>query len=464
MEDILDRHIEWLGAHGAPVILLSATLPATRRRSLAQAYQRGLGVGPAAPESEAKLAVYPLVTTVSRDSVSSIPAARVGASRHVTVQRLQTSEPRDVLPFLLDAVGAGATVAWIRNTVREATEAYQFLAEGAIPCRLFHARFRPTDRQVIETAVLRDYGRERGQGGPLLVATQVVEQSLDVDFDLLVSDLAPIDLLVQRIGRLHRHNRPRPPSFESPRLIIVEPSEEATQRLVFGPSAFVYDPVTLWLASDSLRDRGTVVLPDHLRELVEDTYDPDRRRERINRATNSSLLTAAEEKLTAEVAAREGRARSVCIPPTGVDPGAIHSFDDDEEGLRALTRDGDSASLILIAWDGAEGRSLDGDLWNPETADTWRLARDLASETISVPVYPWVRYICGVAPEGDSRWRRWEKQLQGVLTSVGMRSIVVPVVPDAGSWRGRVQTTRGIRLATYSRESGLVIHSEGADE
>ena len=69
----------------------------------------------------------------------------------------------------------------------------------------------------------------------------------------------------------------------------------------------------------------------------------------------------------------------------------------------------------------------------------------------------------GLAPERDDRWDLWENGLRAVLSAMGMRAIAVPVVPNADSWRGRVETTRGARSVTYSRESGLAIQQEGTD-
>jgi CRISPR-associated endonuclease/helicase Cas3 len=110
------------------------------------------------------------------------------------------------------ALGAGRCVAWIRNTVGDAREAYLHWRQRLGPDRatLFHSRFTVGDRAEIERDVLRRFGPEStvaDRRGRLLIATQVIEQSLDLDFDVLVTDLCPIDLVIQRAGRLHRHRR-----------------------------------------------------------------------------------------------------------------------------------------------------------------------------------------------------------------------------------------------------------------
>jgi len=106
------------------------------------------------------------------------------------------------------------------------------------------------------------------------VATQVVEQSVDIDADLLVTDLAPTDLLLQRIGRLHRHPRTRPSAFESPRCLILHPSVDWSASAndvidAIGPSAFVYPPVALFQAANTWKGRDKVLLPKEIRSLIE---------------------------------------------------------------------------------------------------------------------------------------------------------------------------------------------------
>jgi hypothetical protein len=124
---------------------------------------------------------------------------------------------------------------FICNAVDEAIVAHEALTalrpEGTT--HLFHARFAQGDRVAIEDAVLARFGREaevQQRGGHVLVATQVVEQSLDLDFDLVVSDLAPVDLLIQRAGRLWRHMDIRPDASRAaagPKLLVVSPDPSA---------------------------------------------------------------------------------------------------------------------------------------------------------------------------------------------------------------------------------------------
>lgn len=108
---------------------------------------------------------------------------------------------------------SGKCIAWIRNSVDDAIKVYrQLLARGVIPASslsLFHSRFAFSDRQRIETETLARFGKEDSsqRAGKVLICTQVLESSVDCDMDEMISDLAPVDLLIQRAGRLQRHIR-----------------------------------------------------------------------------------------------------------------------------------------------------------------------------------------------------------------------------------------------------------------
>ncbi|MCZ8146609.1 MAG: CRISPR-associated helicase Cas3', partial [Roseomonas sp.] len=206
--------LEFHAALGGSVVLLSATLPRAIRQTLVNAFRKGLGVR-ALPLTRTD---YPLATLVSAAGVAEQPcAAREGLPRHVTVTQLPDADA--ALARILAAAQAGAAVAWVRNTVDGAIAAAEALRARGIETLLFHARFAMVDRLAIEAEVLRRFGRgEPGSRAGVLVATQVIEQSLDLDFDLLVTDLAPADLLIQRAGRLWRHARRRPRPVSGPEL------------------------------------------------------------------------------------------------------------------------------------------------------------------------------------------------------------------------------------------------------
>lgn len=212
MGRLLQQLLCFHAALGGSVILLSATLPQAMRADYLQAYARGLGANALPPASTA----YPLLTHghAGRDRPVEIPLpTRPDVARDVAVQLLHSEV--DAEACVAASVLAGCCVCWVRNTVADAVAAFERLRarpELMGKVMLFHARFALGDRLDIESQVLRRFGKgEVGaavdRAGWLLVATQVVEQSLDLDFDVMVSDLAPVDLLIQRAGRVHRHVR-----------------------------------------------------------------------------------------------------------------------------------------------------------------------------------------------------------------------------------------------------------------
>jgi len=137
---------------------------------------------------------------------------------------------------------------------------------------LFTSRFRMADRRRLERGVLRRFGPEgKRPHRSILIATQVVEQSLDLDFDLMVSHVAPIDLILQRLGRMHRHDRLRPLGLGHPRLILTCP-EDRGEEAQWGPTRFVYDKTVLSLTLATLRERTAIQIPADIRELVETVY------------------------------------------------------------------------------------------------------------------------------------------------------------------------------------------------
>jgi CRISPR-associated endonuclease/helicase Cas3 len=268
--------LSFQAALGGSAIVLSATLTARQHGELQTAFLSGLGTA-ARPHASSE---YPLATTVSRSGVSiqACPIAP-GLSRRVTVERLADVEA--VIAAIRNAVQQGAAVAWVRNAVDDAIEGVAALRAVGVDASLFHARFAMGDRQDIEARVLSWFGpssAEEVRKGRVLVATQVVEQSLDLDFDLMVTDVAPADLVVQRAGRLWRHQRGDRP-VGGPRLLLMTPEPVDDPPLVWlgaelRRTGFVYpDHALLWRSARALLERGCIETPGGVRELVEAAYD-----------------------------------------------------------------------------------------------------------------------------------------------------------------------------------------------
>ncbi|ACZ42801.1 CRISPR-associated helicase Cas3 [Thermobaculum terrenum ATCC BAA-798] len=286
MTTLLHRLLEWLGALSVPVVVLSATLPSARRRELVKAYARGAGWQ---AERDLPPAGYPRITYAAAEDVRGIHFAPSEASRRKVALRWVSAPEHEALGQLLaEALSQGGCAAIICNTVPRAQalysalrEVFPGLAEDGMPeLDLLHARYPYEEREVREARTLGRFSRNgRRPHRAILVATQVIEQSLDLDFDLMVTDLAPVDLVLQRMGRLHRHpvhDPLRPERLRSPELWVVSPQVMGDVPIFDRGSASVYDEHTLlrsWLA---LRDRDTLQLPEDIEELVEQVYSDGR--------------------------------------------------------------------------------------------------------------------------------------------------------------------------------------------
>jgi CRISPR-associated endonuclease/helicase Cas3 len=292
MQKLLDALLEAHARQGGSVILLSATLPQTMRKNLVDAFHRGLNQESPLLNSEPG---YPLVTHTPANAMDKIEQAidtREEVKRTVKIQRLDGEQA--VMETIQTSIAAKHCVCWIRNTVKSARLAYQLLIDAGVSAEritLFHSRFAMIDRQAIETDVLAKFGKHstaQHRQGQILIATQVVEQSLDLDFDVMVTDLAPIDLIIQRAGRLRRHIRDRhghPIITENAQdqrgepvlyLHTPKPSDDADGKWLKPDHAgtqAVYPHIgQLWLTAKTLLDKGRWTMPKDARELIERVY------------------------------------------------------------------------------------------------------------------------------------------------------------------------------------------------
>ncbi len=272
MQAELRALLRFQAALGGSAIVLSATLPRAMRRALVDAFAPGRG-------EELVETGYPLATVVGAADASEHPVApRASTVRSVPVRRL--ADAAEAVGAIAAAASRGAAVAWIRNTVDDAIAATEALCELGVDATLFHARFAMWDRMAIEADVLARFGKESGAlRRGVVVATQVIEQSLDLDFDLLVTDLAPIELLVQRAGRLWRHKRKRKDrKLASPELLVLSPEPVADpagdwlSSMLIGTERVYGDPALLWRSARALFAAGAIATPDGVRALIEPVY------------------------------------------------------------------------------------------------------------------------------------------------------------------------------------------------
>ncbi len=272
MQREMERLLEFQAGLGGSAILLSATLPMSIRKRLTDAYTKGLGVD---LNSASASMDYPLATVCAAevDSVVKV-SGRTERARSVPVRFLRSSDEarKDVWQAAVD----GRAVLYIRNTVDDVFDAHAALEAQGLEPRVFHARFALADRLKIEkevVALFGKHGKAAERAGQVLLATQVVEQSLDLDFDVLVTDLAPIDLLIQRAGRLWRHHRPE--RGGQPELRVVGPeavsgADEEWFSRAFPRAQYVYrDHARLWRTARTLEEAGIIESPGGMRALIE---------------------------------------------------------------------------------------------------------------------------------------------------------------------------------------------------
>ncbi|HAT7513060.1 TPA: CRISPR-associated helicase Cas3' [Kluyvera ascorbata] len=292
MSRILESLIEKQARDGNSTILLSATLSQQQRERLIAAFAKG-----AKCRAEAPLlgyGDYPWLTQVTRSKVvSSHVETRKEVERSVNVGWIHNEQA--CIERIGQAVLHGRCIAWIRNSVDDAVRIYrQLVSQGVVSpenLTLFHSRFAFYDRQRIESQTLELFGKQSAaqRRGKVIIATQVIEQSLDIDLDEMISDLAPVDLLIQRAGRLQRHIRYRngrvktsgQDERDSPALLILAPEwddspQENWLSSVMRNSAYVYpDHGRLWLTQRVLRQQGEIRMPQSARRLIESVYGED---------------------------------------------------------------------------------------------------------------------------------------------------------------------------------------------
>lgn len=457
MQRTLELLLEFHARSGGSAVLLSATLPQGMKSAFLKAFAKGRGQRrlPALAQQH-----YPLTTAWCAALPSLVVETPVATRPDVrrTVRVRYEPDRAVVIEIVRAALDAGQCVAWIRNTVSEALEAHAELSALIDPDHivLFHARFTLGDRLDIEDRVLTHFGPASGpqqRAGRLLIATQVAEQSLDIDLDLVVSDLAPIDRLIQRAGRLRRHvrdplghrlaDRSASDQRGEPCLWVLGPAWSETPepswfKKVFPKSARVYpNHGHLWLTARWLQ-RGAFVMPDDARALIEGVFGDD---------------SAVPPGLQGHANRAEGEAwgdRSLA------DRNGVHL----ERGYRRLGLDWsedtvapsrlgeDTMDVLLGCWDG--GRLLP---WRHDKP----IAHAWAYSTVKVPR----RLIASTPAETDPARQAEIEAVAESLPGGGRWVVLLPLEAIGGKFTGNAVAANArdgevIRQWRYDARSGLV--------
>lgn len=285
MGDLLAELLRWHVAAGGHALLLSATLGAGLRSQL-------LGTPPIDAEA-AEAMPYPTISWAGGgiERTTEIPSEGRGTKRVTLDPQPIQSDAVAVARLAVEAAQAGAAVLIVRNTVGravETTRAVEALVGLGSPLlfrvghasTLHHGRFAAADRLLLDKAVEEALGRHRAGGGRIVIGTQTLEQSLDLDADLLVTDLCPVDVLLQRIGRLHRHARARPAGFMAARAVVLVPADgrpgSYAPRHGYGADRAYPDKRVLALTRRLIADHPVWTIPTMNRLLVERATHPQR--------------------------------------------------------------------------------------------------------------------------------------------------------------------------------------------
>lgn len=402
-------------ACGGSAVLLSATLPKNLRDKLLATWEREA-------DFEEESAPYPALWHTSGGKVApmTVADAHRPSRREVGIEclRLASAYPNDDLrKRIVAAARSGALVAVIVNLVDDAQRlARELIADSSeIEVDIFHARYRFADRLEKEAAVLRHYGRDAPRGtGRILVATQVVEQSLDLDFDWLITQICPVDLLFQRLGRLHRHQRERrPPGLEAPQctVLTVEGNDYGLFELIYGNAR------VLWRTDVLLHRQTTLAFPEAYRDEIEQVYRYDDWDDEPQR------IACDFTKFSAEQVRREKDARQLTSM-------TVASFRDEDGRITGLTRDGEmSLSVLPIT---ADACLIDGQ--RIESIAESELAEQLNLNVVPCPA-SW-----------EKRLRNYRKEIDGPLAGVWQLA-VAETAP--GIWHS------GDGQLVYSKDFGM---------
>jgi CRISPR-associated endonuclease/helicase Cas3 len=457
MSELFKRLLTWLRQIGVSVILLSATLPEKTRRELTAAYlgEKDVNLPPAK---------YPRLTIASKEGVQSIPLESP-SSRKVQL------EWSDVAPVLIveklkDALRNGGCAAVICNRVQRAQDVYNEIKQAGLVSEedliLFHARFPFQWRNDIEKLVLGKFGKGKdGSENPnrpkksIVVATQVIEQSLDLDFDYMISDIAPVDLLIQRAGRLHRHsqnNSSRPENLKNAKMQIVSPKTDAIPK--FGYDEKIYDRSIMLKTWLTLKDQTEINLPSQTTFLIEKVYGEDLEiNDEILRKELEDAIEKAEQEERKAISKAE---RQLIAKPT--EPALLKqensNLDEEDPTLnaafRAMTRDTEPSISLICLHRVGENLYLDpaNTKYPLDTAE--KPDKDLIKELLKRSVNLQHYIVVDHFRDGShgTKWKGWNE--------VAALKYSVPIVFENG--RCKLEGTK--YTLVLDRQTGLTIQKE----
>jgi CRISPR-associated endonuclease/helicase Cas3 len=428
MSELFEQLLKWLRAVNTSVIILSATLPDKTRHKLVRAYAGATSAPPAQK--------YPRITFATGDGQVNAIALTPPPSKTLSFDWL----PRNVdtvvakLREILHGEGCAAVICNTVGRAQDVFEAIRTLPEEQKLCNdddliLFHARFPMAWREEIEQKVLRKFGTGPEKGKPnadrppsraIVVATQVIEQSLDLDFDVMISDHAPIDLLLQRAGRLHRHsvNDPRRHPYC---LWITEPVVKKEVPQFDRRDTYVYDEYVLFRSWFALKGQepNVIRMPEDMTDLIERVYGD---RGLAISDEIKSVLDKAKQDMDRDEFNERGKARKRRVVKPDDEEllwGENLDLEEDDpsvhETFQALTRSG-RPGLRVVCLHRIDGRlhlepEEGGLTYDPSDKPSPRLVPELARRSVTIRRRDVEEYLLNESPDAEIRtilkhWKR----------------------------------------------------------
>ena len=428
MYGLLTKVLENQSRAGGSAILLSATLPAAHKVKLIEAWAKN--VGPVIDEQT----TYPLVTQVCGEDINYLEIedkTQLPKPREVHIELVATEDclpDEDLINRIIDAASKGALVGMVCNLVADAQRLYQTIAARVeergveIPVDIFHARYIYADRQLHEQRVKDHYGKDADRDlGRILVATQVIEQSLDLDFDWLITQICPVDLLFQRLGRLHRHERDNRASVfaSASRAVVLVPTDEED----FGLHQVIYASARLlWRTRQLLRGSEKIRFPQAYRHWIEQVY-------------SEAPWSDEPDSVVQSHEAYEQKSEASYYVARQLSSANYNPSSDTDENVACMTRDGDMNANLLLLQESPQGlQTLSGE--RLAELDEWQQQETMMLNTVGVP----------------ASWKKW---LPEALTKDNDVAELIGVMRN-GHWECR----EGAVLLTYDSKLGLVRREE----
>lgn len=378
MNVYLKRALRWVGAYNVPVILLSATLPKNKRDDLIKEYMASKYKKNIVFNFDTNIDAYPSITYSDGNVINQFCDFEIENNKIIEIEKTNL----DPFEIIKDVIGnEDGILGVIVNTVKKAQKLTKKCIEiyGIDTVELLHSNLIDTDRSKREKNLLNIIGKEKNRPKKkIIIGTQVIEQSLDIDFDVLISEIAPMDLLLQRIGRLHRHKSvERVDKFKNPKFYIFGVNEE--YKFEEG-TKHVYDEYILTKTQHYLPNR--IEIPKDIKRLIQNVYGEEN--EVLEKELND-----IKEKFENKISKKEKKAKTFLLDKPKENKNMIGMLDLSlkelsEERSYAQVRDIDCTIEVIVIKKYESGYSIFG-YEKDVSRNLEKYAKELSKNTLRLP-------------------------------------------------------------------------------